>query len=150
MKSEWGGVNLGDLVHSQLGHFKDLIGARVFVEGPPAQLTPAAAQSIGMALHELATNAAKYGALSNAEGKVRIDWVLAQCGEERYFRMRWSEEGGPPAVKPKKRGFGQTVLVRLAGRALGAKVILDFPPSGLVWVLSAAAGNVIEADRPLQ
>jgi PAS domain S-box-containing protein len=148
VKSEWRGVNIGDLVHSQLGHFKDLIGERVLVEGPPAQLTPPAAQSIGMALHELATNASKYGALSNAEGKVRVSWVVARCGEERYFRMRWSEEGGPPVKKPERCGFGRTVLVRLAGHALGAKIILDFPPSGLVWMLSAEAGNVIEADEP--
>jgi PAS domain S-box-containing protein len=147
VKSEWRGVNIGDLVHSQLGHFKDLIGSRVFLEGPPAQLTPAAAQSLGMAVHELATNASKYGALSNAEGRVRVTWVLAQVGEERYFRMRWAEEGGPPVNKPQRRGFGRTVLVRLAQHALGAKVILDFAPSGLVWVLSAQASNVIEADE---
>jgi PAS domain S-box-containing protein len=145
VKSEWRGVNIADLVHSQLGHFKDLIGSRVFVEGPPAQLTPAAAQSLGMALHELATNASKYGALSNAEGKVRVAWVVAQCDGKRYFRMRWAEENGPPVSKPQRHGFGRTVLVRLAERALGAKVILDFAPSGLAWLVSAEASNVIEA-----
>ena len=62
--------------------------------------------------------------------------------------MRWSEEGGPPVKKPERRGFGRTVLVRLAGHVLGAKIILDFPPSGLVWMLSAEAANVIEADEP--
>ena len=147
VKNEWRGVNIADLVHSQLGHFKDLIGSRVFLEGPPAQLTPAAAQSLGMALHELATNASKYGALSNAEGKIRVAWVVAQCDGKRYFRMRWAEEGGPPVSKPRRRGFGRTVLVRLAERALRAKVILDFAPSGLVWLLSAEATNVIEAGE---
>ena len=145
VKNDWHSVNIADLVHSQLGHFKDLIGTRVFLDGPRVQLTPAAAQSLGMALHELATNASKYGALSNAEGKVRVAWVVAQFGGERYFRMRWAEEGGPPVEKPQRRGFGRTVLVRLAERALGAKVILNFAPSGLVWMLSAGVGHVIEA-----
>ncbi len=149
VQNEWRGVSVSDLVQSQLAHFKDLIGSRVFLEGPPAQLTPAAAQTLGMALHELATNASKYGALSNTEGKVRVSWAIAQSGEHRYFRMRWSEEGGPPTVRPQRRGFGRTVLVKLAGHALGAKVILDFPPSGLVWVLSAEASAVLEADEPL-
>jgi PAS domain S-box-containing protein len=148
VKNEWRGVSAGELVESQLAHFKDLIGARVFLEGPPAQLTPAAAQSLGMALHELSTNASKYGALSNSEGVVRVSWAIAQQGDRQYFRMRWAEEGGPPTVRPERRGFGRTVLVKLAGHALGAKVILDFPPSGLVWVLSAETAAVLEPDEP--
>jgi PAS domain S-box-containing protein len=149
VKSEWRGVDMRVLVLSQLGHFKDLIGTRVFVEGPPAQLTPTAAQSLGMALHELATNAAKYGALSGTEGRVRVAWAIALCEEGRYFRVRWAEEGGPEVKDPERAGFGRTVLVRSAKRALGAKVILQFAPSGLVWLLSAEAGNVIEANGKL-
>ncbi len=148
VKSEWRGVDMRELVLSQLGHFKDLIGNRVFVDGPPAQLTPAAAQSLGMALHELATNAAKYGALSGTEGRVRIVWAIAQCEGGRYFRIRWAEEGGPEVKVPERSGFGHTVLVKLAKRALSAKVILEFEPSGLVWLLSAEAANVIEAGEP--
>ncbi len=146
VKSEWRGVNISDLVHSQLGHFKDLIGSRVRLEGPPAQLTPAAAQSLGMALHELATNASKYGALSNAVGKVHVAWAIAPSAGEPHFQMRWSERGGPPVEQPKRRGFGHTVLVRLAEQAMGADVNLDFAPAGLVWQLSANARNVVEAD----
>ncbi len=147
VRNEWRGADISDLVKSQLGHFKDLIGSRVFIEGQSAQLTPSAAQSLGMALHELATNASKYGALSGPEGTVRVAWAIAQFGGQRYFRMRWSEEGGPPLVKPERRGFGHTVLVKLAEHSLGAKVILDFPPSGLVWMLSAEAANVIDEDK---
>jgi PAS domain S-box-containing protein len=146
VRNEWRGVSASELVQSQLAHFKDLIGARVFLEGPPAQLTPSAAQTIGMALHELATNAGKYGALSNGEGIVRVSWAVAQSAGQSYFRIRWSEEGGPPMVRPQRRGFGRTVLVKLAGHALGAKVILDFPPSGLVWMLSAQAHAVLEPE----
>ena len=147
VKSDWRGVNIADLVHSQLGHFKDLIGSRVFLEGPPAQLTPAAAQSLGMALHELATNASKYGALSNAEGKNPCHLGDGPVRRETVFQNEMGGGRRPPVSKPQRRGFGRTVLVRLAERALGAKVILDFAPSGLVWLLSAEASNVIEAGE---
>ena len=144
VSGEWRGVDVGDLVKSQLAHFKDLIGSRVFLEGPPAQLSPSAAQSLGMALHELATNAGKYGALSNVEGKVRVAWKIASNGAKPHFEIRWSEEGGPPLQPPQRRGFGHTVLVKLAEQALDAGVVLDFRPSGLLWELSAEASGVIE------
>jgi PAS domain S-box-containing protein len=144
VSGEWRGVDVGELVKSQLAHFKDLIGKRVFLEGPPAQLSPSAAQSVGMALHELATNAGKYGALSNVEGKVRVAWKIASNGGKPHFEIRWSEEDGPPLQPPKRRGFGHTVLVKLAEQALGADVVLDFRPTGLLWELSAEASGVIE------
>lgn len=144
VRSEWRGVDVGELVKSQLAHFKDLIGKRVLLEGPPAQLRPGAVQSLGMALHELATNASKYGALSNQEGKVRVAWKIASNGAKPQFEMRWSEEDGPPLRPPQRRGFGQTVLVKLAERALGANVTLDFRPSGLLWEIHAEAKSAIE------
>ena len=73
VKNEWRGVNLGELVRSQLAHFEDLIGTRIEIDGPPLLLSASAAQTLGMALHELATNAGKYGSLSNADGHVAID-----------------------------------------------------------------------------
>jgi two-component sensor histidine kinase len=85
VRSEWQGVDIGDLARSQLVHFADLIGRRIHLEGPKVQITPAAAQALGMALHELATNAGKYGALSNAEGSVRVAWSIHSDHNRQSF-----------------------------------------------------------------
>lgn len=137
VKSDWRGAEISDLVRSQLAHFGNLIGTRVTWDGPSLWLRPAAAQNIGMALHELATNAAKYGALSDDKGCVRIEWDIVDAGEQTCFEMRWSERGGPAPEPPKKRGFGHTVMVEMLMRALDAEVRLMYPSSGVVWELAA-------------
>src|SRR5208337_1661953 len=80
VRSEWKGVDLGELVHSQLAHFKDLAGTRIALTGPPLLISASAAQTIGMALHELATNAGKYGALTTRDGRVEVEWSLDRAG----------------------------------------------------------------------
>ncbi len=94
VKSEWKGVDLGELIRSQLAHFKDLIGTRIEVRGPPLVISAPAAQAIGMAVHELATNAGKYGALSTGSGIVEVSWSLERhsSGEERFL-ISWRERG---------------------------------------------------------
>ena len=84
--SDWAAVDLGALVQSQLGHFKDLFGSRINIQGRPLQINAAAAQNIGMAIHELATNASKYGALSR-NGKVEIDWGFRRRGRRLSLGM---------------------------------------------------------------
>ena len=136
VKNQWQGVDVSDLVMAQLDHFKELIGTRVLIEGPPARLTTAAAQGIGMALHELATNAVKYGALSNTKGEVHIAWqLIGASGPE--FSMSWLEDGGPKVTMPTQKGFGQIVIGRMAQAAIKGVAEITFRECGLAWHLSA-------------
>lgn len=146
VKSNWQGVELSRLVEGQLAPFKDLIGQRVLLEGPPARLKSAAAQGIGMALHELATNASKYGALSNKVGRVHISWQISDAPAPT-FTMRWLEEGGPPVEAPTRRGFGQIVIGRMVESAVDGTVEVDYRESGLSWKLSAPIADTLETGK---
>jgi two-component sensor histidine kinase len=147
VQNNWQGVEVSRLVEGQLAHFKDLIGQRVLLMGPPARLTPAAAQGVGMALHELATNASKYGSLSNRVGRVHISWQVSDVPTPT-FTMRWLEEGGPKVAPPSRRGFGQMVIGRMAELAVDGAVEVEYRESGLSWKLSAPVAGSIEGGRP--
>jgi len=148
IKSEWRNVPLVELMRAQLDHFGDLLGRRITVRGPDLRITAVAAQAIGMALHELATNAAKYGALSTDKGRVEIVWGLEGDGAgEHRFTMEWSENSGPTVIPPKRHGFGWNVLCQMTKRSLGADVALEYPPTGVVWRLECPADRVREAAR---
>jgi len=144
VQNEWRGVELRALTRSQLAHFRDLFGSRIRIEGPDTVVKPAASQAIGMALHELATNAGKYGALSNDKGVVGIAFGVSSEGGAPHFEMEWRESGGPTVVAPKRHGFGHMVILQMAKHALGGRVTLDYAPSGVVWKVSAPLDNVIE------
>ena len=153
VKTEWQGIELSDLVMAQLAHFKDLVGTRIAVEGPRVRLATASAQGIGMALHELSTNAAKYGALSNGEGRVSIRWEVTPDRPPRFI-MSWTEDGGPPVAAPTRRGFGQVVIGRMAEASVQGAAEIAFDPTGVSWSLSAPAEHIFadpaaarEADR---
>ena len=137
VQEDWQGASLGDLIRSQLGHYIDRIGSQLELSGAPLQIRPDAAQHIGMALHELATNAAKYGALSVPEGKVRVAWHVTSLPDGGALcHMSWEESGGPPAARPSRRGFGRVVIERTVARALHGEVSIDYAPSGLRWALT--------------
>jgi PAS domain S-box-containing protein len=144
VKNEWNGVDLRELAQSQLGHFKDLIGTRIELGGAPLLITAPAAQTVGMALHELATNAGKYGALSDDKGCVEVRWSLEPGeGGADTFVMSWCERGGRHVAEPSHSGFGTTVLRQVAKEGLAARVELDFASTGLVWRLQCAAAEVM-------
>jgi PAS domain S-box-containing protein len=138
--NEWNGVEIEDLVCTQLALFADLIGSRIAVHGPKLRLKAASAQPIGLALHELATNAGKYGALSTDTGRVDIGWEA----DGDTFTMSWTEREGPPVSAPKRRGFGTIVMEAMAERSVDGAVELDYAPSGLSWRLICPAANALE------
>jgi two-component sensor histidine kinase len=99
-----------------------------------------------MTLHELATNAMKYGALSNSDGQVTIAWSRTAVGSERRFVIAWREEGGPRVEPPTYVGYGRTVIEQMAAYALRGEVELRYDPGGISWRLSAPEGEVVCAE----
>ena len=143
IKCDWHGIEMSELIKAQLYHFKDLIGTRILFGGPSVRLTAAGAQAMGMALHELATNAAKHGSLSTSDGTVRILWEITS-DEAPLFSVQWIEEGGAPVAAPTRKGFGHLVTGAIAESALGGKVAMDFPDTGLTWRLSVPVTDALE------
>jgi two-component sensor histidine kinase len=107
------------------------------------------AQALGMALHELATNAGKYGALSSGEGQVVISWNVEERNDHRVFHMRWEESGGPPVTAPVHAGFGTRLLAEMTELALNGRVHLEYAPEGFRWSVAADAEKVIEICRAI-
>jgi two-component sensor histidine kinase len=105
---------------------------RVALAGPHVRVPPAAALSLSLALHELATNALKYGALSVAGGRVDLIWNLADEQRARRLRLRWSESGGPPVRPPERKGFGSRLIERALAADVRGTVRLAFEPAGVV------------------
>jgi PAS domain S-box-containing protein len=134
------GVDLEDLIRTHLAHFADLVGSRITALGPKLRLNTAAAQAIGLALHELATNAGKYGALSTNMGRVDIGWAMT----DDSFTMSWTERNGPPVRPPERKGFGGTVIDSMVKRTVGGEVQLDYAFSGLGWRLTCPVANALE------
>lgn len=127
-----GQTDLAELVHKQVSAFVPINDGRVEIAGPSVALGASATNTIGMALHELATNACKYGALSVINGQVEISWTM-QSGE---LFVEWRERGGPPVAAPTHSGFGRNVIERSAER-LGGTSVLTFEPEGVFWRLRA-------------
>ena len=146
IRNEWLSVEIHDLVRAQLAPFVDLAAGRVRLDGPDISCSATSAQSLGMALHELATNAAKHGAFSNQTGCVDLSWQIApgvQPYEER-FAIRWTERDGPPVSPPMRNGFGHTVISTMMKMNLRADVQIDYAATGLVWSLQCPAQKIIE------
>jgi PAS domain S-box-containing protein len=140
---DWAGASLTQLIRSQLQHFGDLLDTRILIKGADVILQPEAAQNIGIVLHELSTNAAKFGALSVETGIVIISWSIVSNGGEPRMRLNWREERGPPVQTPDHRGFGRMVMERIAGQALGGQSTATFAPDGVVWELDVPAKSVM-------
>jgi len=136
-----GGASARAAIEAVLSPFRSL-GGRISIEGPPIDLPPRQALSLGMAINELATNAVKYGALSGDRGRVAITWTIGTPGSEDDFRIVWQEQGGPGVTVPKRRGFGTRLIERAFAGDFRGKVEFDYQPEGLRCELSTAMKNI--------
>ncbi len=123
--SRWHGADLATLVTEELAPYRG--GDKITIRGPDISLQPATAQGLALALHELATNAAKHGALSSPSGKITLDWQL--LGDA--LTLNWAESGGPAIGEPSSRSFGLKVIVASIEQQLGGKAAFDWNPNGL-------------------
>jgi PAS domain S-box-containing protein len=134
-RGEWLGASLREVIAQELTPYQNRDGSRIALRGGDEQLTPKETLALGMALHELATNAAKYGALSADGGLVDVMWESRQDGAARSLRLTWTERGGPAVGPPRRRGFGSRLIERGLGHELGADAVLSFHPDGVECVI---------------
>jgi chemotaxis family two-component system sensor kinase Cph1 len=144
-QSRWEGADLHDIISEQLGPFGG--NARVKTVGKRLMLRPKAALSISLAIHELATNAAKYGALSVATGWVEIGWATESREAEHWLRLCWTEHGGPPVAPPTRRGFGRLLLERSLAFDIDGQVELNFKPDGLACTALIPSEQIVDHER---
>jgi PAS domain S-box-containing protein len=145
-RDSWIGINLGDFVQELLAPFMSRQGQNILAEGASISLRPKAAQSLALALHELATNAVKYGALSVPEGKVHVMWETA-AGAAGDLKLTWRETEGPPVREPATTGFGLTAI-RAVAAELGSELSIAFDEAGVVFVFEGPFGQMVQTPAP--
>jgi two-component sensor histidine kinase len=133
----WQTASLREILEKELRPYNDTRGERIVLNGPVVELPSEAAVPIGMAIHELTTNAAKYGALSVPGGRVFVSWEAEPAEDGTRLKLVWEERGGPAVSLPKRQGFGSRLLHRVLATQLNAKVEMDFNPSGLRVAIDA-------------
>lgn len=139
-QSRWQGANLQNLVDEEFAPYKTNDPNRIEFGGPETMLQPAAAQTLALALHELTTNAAKYGALSSLAGRLTLVWDI----KDGYLVLKWSETGGPLATEPKTQGFGSRIMRTSIERQLGGRITFDWQPDGLKCEFAVPCGGKTE------
>jgi PAS domain S-box-containing protein len=145
VRESWYGASLGELIQSQLAAYIDGDGEQVAIEGPAVALKPETAQNLGLALHELAVNAAKFGALSVPDGRVSITWGPHRPGDGTAIALDWREQFGPKVKVRRKHGFGSLVIERNLARSIDAEVNMDFDPDGLRCHIVIPASQILAA-----
>lgn len=138
---DWRGVDLRALAVSQTAPYAG--GGAIELDGPPLLLLPAAAQALGLAFHELASNAARHGSLSQARGAVRVEWALTGLDGAKMLELSWREAQGPLVAAPANTYFGTTILKRATEDALDGKVSIDYDAEGLSWKVVAPARELL-------
>jgi two-component sensor histidine kinase len=143
VRESWYGASLGELIRSQLGGYLDGSSNQVSIDGPAIALKPEAAQNLGLALHELAVNAAKFGALSVPTGRVSITWCRRESTDGSAVELDWRERLGPKVKVRRKKGFGTMVIERNLARALDAEINMDFDPDGFHCHIVIPASQIL-------
>ena len=132
----WQMASLKKLLESELRHYDTSDKSRVLLEGPDVSLVADIAIPVGMALHELASNSSKYGALSRPQGRLEVRWTLGTAGDDQIVNLDWLERGGPAVEEPKRRGFGTTLLEKVVAVQCNAKVELNYHRDGLRFAMA--------------
>jgi two-component system CheB/CheR fusion protein len=150
-QGSWENVSLRHVLLQELAPYRSDEGTRFVVEGPDLTLNPKAALALGMAFHELATNAAKYGALSKTTGRIRVTWDILSNSEPSAIQLKWIESGGPPVQHTGRKGFGSTVIERGLSLELDGEIRIDLEPRGVVCTmqipLAAVTGERVSDAR---
>jgi two-component sensor histidine kinase len=139
-QSEWGTTLIREVVAAETAPYAQDADHEIELQGPDVELAPNDALSLGLAIHELATNAAKYGALSVISGSLRVHWTMISS---ELARIEWVERGGPPVPQQRARGFGTELIEKIVAHELGRPVELRFEPAGVVCVL------IVQVRKPV-
>jgi two-component sensor histidine kinase/PAS domain-containing protein len=149
--TSWSGALLEDVLKSELEPYQDPMRQRIRLRGPQINLQPSAVLAMGLAIHELATNATKYGSLSAADGKVHVMWAVTAGHNPPVLLVEWIERGGPLVKPPERQGFGTKLIQRGLAQQLGGEIKLDFAPAGvrcvITFPLNAVTLNLDERDE---
>ncbi len=143
-RTRWGNASIVEVIEGATAAHRSE-AARIQPNGPKMDLGAKAVLVITLALHELCTNAAKYGALSNDSGTVAIDWSVTGGAADARFHLSWKERGGPPVSPPQQRGFGSRLIADSIGADLRGEAKLSFDPDGVTWTLNAPLTAVTQA-----
>lgn len=144
-ESSWQGVDIGLLIRTETAAYPSDRRPRILASGPAARLHSAAAQALAMAVHELMTNSARYGALSDPGGEVHLTWSFAEDG---MLRLVWQDQGGPPVVVPDRVGFGTTLLTTMVRNQLDGEITAEWHADGARFVLTLPPQTLCPGDTP--
>jgi two-component sensor histidine kinase len=133
----WQTASLHEILKAELSPYDNQRAQRLVLDGPMVELSADLAVPTGMAIHELTTNAAKYGALSVPQGQVEVMWDVVTQSEQQSLRLEWIERGGPPVEKPQRKGFGSTLLQRVLATQCNADIRFEFEREGLRFCMDA-------------
>jgi len=145
MKTDWQGASLREIVMAEVSAHSD----RVQVGGPDVIVGAKMVQTLALVLHELCTNATKYGALSNGQGSVSVTWAIEGVADVARFVFKWEERGGPPVVAPATKGFGSTLLEKAVGDDLGTSPRITFAPAGFRYELDVPLAAIVQGHDVL-